>query len=75
MRQADLEIGSLAGDKSLYLAPPPPQPVGGSENSVLTGSTSSELRRWRLVWAAVASIEEGFVGRSGGKLGGGEEER
>lgn len=42
--QEDLDIGSFAGDKSLYFALPLPHPLPRKENSVWPGSTFSELR-------------------------------
>jgi hypothetical protein len=41
MVQADLEIGSLAGDISLYLAPPPQ--VSGLVGSLPSGTSEREL--------------------------------
>lgn len=40
VRQGDLEIGSFAGDMSLYLAPPPPERK--AEKSAGGGSSSPE---------------------------------
>lgn len=65
VRQGDLEIGSLAGDMSLYLAPPPPpveeKRVGSDPElkPVRPGSKSSEgPDGWSSV---VASIESRLV--------------
>lgn len=72
VRQGDLEIGSLAGDMSLYLAAPPAErevKKAGSElglNSVGPGSSSSDGGGGHS--SAVASIGWfdgfGFVGKS-----------
>jgi hypothetical protein len=47
MVQADLEIGSLAGDISLYLAPPPP-------DSGLVGSPQSETSEREVLLSIVS---------------------
>jgi hypothetical protein len=46
--QADLEIGSLAGDISLYLAPPPPPDSG------LVGSPQSETSEREVLLSIVS---------------------
>lgn len=58
--QADLEIGSLAGDISLYLAPPPPDSglVGSpqsetSEREVLLSIVSERVSELVAVWVKV----------------------
>ena len=43
MLVVDLEIGSIAGDMSLYLAPPPPPPA---ELCLAVGSTVAEQSTW-----------------------------
>lgn len=51
--QADLEIGSFAGDRSLYLAPPPPPPPPAPARGPASesekgppGLGSAALRNW-----------------------------
>ena len=44
MLVVDLEIGSIAGDMSLYLAPPPPPPP--AELCLAVGSTVAEQSTW-----------------------------
>lgn len=49
----DLEIGSLAGDISLYLAPPPPLPPPPLDESCLAvGSTGNSFRSL-LTWGFI----------------------
>lgn len=45
MLVVDLEIGSIAGDMSLYLAPPPPPPPP-AELCLAVGSTVAEQSTW-----------------------------